>query len=149
MHRLVADRPLMLGCIHIPHEQGLAGHSDADVLAHAVIDALLGPAALDDIGRHFPDTQEAYRGISGQALLERTGAILRREGWHIRNIDALIVAQRPRLAPYTHSMRAKIAAALACGEENINIKAKSTEGLGFEGEGLGISAQAVAMLCQV
>lgn len=146
VHRLVEDRKLILGGVEIPYEKGLLGHSDADVLLHAVMDALLGAAALGDIGRHFPDTDEKYRGISSVALLEQVAALLEEKCFVIENIDATVIAQRPKLLPYMDQMKANVARALGIEEERVNIKATTEEGLGFTGTGEGISAQAVCLL---
>ncbi len=144
-HRLQAGLPLILGGVNIPHEKGLAGHSDADVLVHAIIDALLGAAAAGDIGRHFPCTDE-FKGISSIKLLERTLEIISREGYSVENIDSTVVMQEPKLAPYIDNMRANIAAALCIETDMVSVKAKTTEGMGFEGSGEGVSATAVATL---
>ena len=149
VHRLTRDRDLILGGVRIPWEYGLLGHSDADVLLHAIMDALLGAAGLGDIGRHFPDTDPAYEGISSLLLLERTAALLRQEGYGIGNIDATIVAQRPKLSPHIPQMRRNIAAALGTEETRINIKATTEEGLGFTGRGEGMAAQAVCLLTEL
>lgn len=146
VHRLVEDRKLILGGVEIPYEKGLLGHSDADVLLHAIMDALLGAAALGDIGKHFPDTDEKYRGISSVALLRHVAALLEEKCFVIENIDATVIAQRPKLLPYMGRMRANVAAALGIGEDRVNIKATTEEGLGFTGSGEGISAQAVCLL---
>jgi len=146
VHRLAEGRRLVLGGVEIPFEKGLLGHSDADVLTHAVMDALLGAAALGDIGRLFPDTDEAYRGISSLLLLERVREKLTESGWSVVNIDATILAQAPKLAPYRAEMRAKLAHALALDASCVSVKATTEEGLGFTGEGLGIAAHAVALL---
>lgn len=143
-HRLTENRKLILGGVNIPYHQGLSGHSDADVLIHAIMDALLGAAALGDIGKHFPPTDNAYLDISSIVLLERVKELLR--GYNIVNIDATIVAERPRLAGYTENMRQNIAAALDIRREFVNIKATTTEGMGFEGKGEGMSATAVCIL---
>ena len=148
VHRLTADRPLILGGVRIPWEYGLLGHSDADVLLHAIMDALLGAAGLGDIGRHFPDTDPAYEGISSLLLLERTAELLRQEGYGIGNVDATIVAQRPKVGPHIPQMRRNIAEALGTEESRINIKATTEEGLGFTGRGEGMAAQAVCLLIQ-
>ncbi|MBR2764984.1 MAG: 2-C-methyl-D-erythritol 2,4-cyclodiphosphate synthase [Blautia sp.] len=148
VHRLTADRPLILGGVRIPWEYGLLGHSDADVLLHAIMDALLGAAGLGDIGRHFPDTDPAYEGISSLLLLERTAELLRQEGYGIGNVDATIVAQRPKVGPHIPQMRRNIAEALGTEESRINIKATTEEGLGFTGRGEGMAAQAVCLLKQ-
>ncbi|MDR0929168.1 MAG: 2-C-methyl-D-erythritol 4-phosphate cytidylyltransferase [Oscillospiraceae bacterium] len=145
-HRLTEGRALVLCGVNIPYEKGLLGHSDADVAVHALMDALLGAAALGDIGRHFPDTDPAYRGISSIALLEKVVALIRRQGYAPCNVDVTIVAQRPKLAPYMPEMIARVAAALGLPEDCVSIKATTTEGMGFEGEGLGMSAHAVATI---
>jgi len=146
VHRLVEDRKLILGGVEIPYEKGLLGHSDADVLLHAVMDALLGGAALGDIGKHFPDTDGQYKGISSVKLLERVGTLLEEKSFLIENIDATIIAQAPKMRPFIDSMRENIANALGIELTQINIKATTEEGLGFTGSGEGISAQAVCML---
>ena len=146
VHRLVAGRKLVLGGVEIEHETGLLGHSDADVLLHAICDALLGAAGLGDIGRHFPDSDPAFKGISSLKLLERTVALLVQGGWHIGNIDATVVAQRPKLAPHIPQMRANIARCCGIEETRVNVKATTTEHLGFAGREEGIAAQAVALL---
>ncbi len=131
VHRLVEDRKLILGGVEIPYEKGLLGHSDADVLLHAIMDALLGAAALGDIGKHFPDTDPAYKGISSIRLLEHVGKLLEEENYVVGNIDATIIAQRPKMAPHIPQMRANVAKALQIEESQINIKATTEEGLGF------------------
>ncbi len=146
VHRLVEGRKLILGGVTIPYELGLLGHSDADVLVHAVMDALLGAAALGDIGQHFPDTDPQYKGISSIALLKEVGALLEREGYVIENIDATIIAQRPKLAAYRPQMAENMAEALHLQVNQVSVKATTEEGLGFTGSGEGISAQAVALL---
>lgn len=146
VHRLVEGRPLIIGGVTIPYELGLLGHSDADVLLHAIADALLGAAALGDIGKHFPDTDPAYKGISSVLLLERVGKLLEENMFFIENIDATIIAQAPRMRPYIEQMRENIANALRIDVEQVNVKATTEEGLGFTGEGRGISSQAVCML---
>ncbi len=146
VHRLVEDRDLILGGVKIPYERGLLGHSDADVLLHAVMDALLGAAALGDIGKHFPDTEPAYEGISSVKLLEHVGRLIEEKLYVIGNIDATIVAQRPKMAPYIEEMRKNVAEALQIDISQVNIKATTEEGLGFTGSGEGIAAQAVACL---
>lgn len=143
VHRLTADRKLILGGVEIPYEKGLLGHSDADVLVHAVMDALLGAAALGDIGKHFPDTDPQYKGISSIRLLEHVGALLDENGYVIENIDATIIAQRPKMRPYIEQMRANIAGALRIETDQVNVKATTEEGLGFTGTGEGISSQAI------
>lgn len=146
VHRLVEGRDLIIGGVTIPYELGLLGHSDADVLLHAISDALLGAAALGDIGKHFPDTDPAYKGISSLVLLERVGALLEENMFFIENIDATIIAQAPKMRPHIDKMRENIANALHLTLDQINVKATTEEGLGFTGEGRGISAQAVCML---
>ncbi|MDO4268837.1 MAG: 2-C-methyl-D-erythritol 2,4-cyclodiphosphate synthase [Eubacteriales bacterium] len=146
VHRLAEGRPLILGGVTVPYEKGLLGHSDADVLVHAVMDALLGAAALGDIGQHFPDTDPAYKGISSIALLEKVGELLEREGYVVENIDSTVIAQQPKLAAYRPQMAANIAAALRLETGQVSVKATTEEGLGFTGSGEGISAQAVALL---
>lgn len=146
VHRLVEGRPLIMGGVTIPYELGLLGHSDADVLLHAIADALLGAAALGDIGKHFPDTDPAYKGISSLILLERVGKLLEENMFFIENIDATIIAQAPKMRPYIDEMRENIARALGISIEQVNVKATTEEGLGFTGEGKGISSQAICML---
>lgn len=146
VHRLAAGRRLVLGGIDIDYKDGLLGHSDADVLTHAIIDALLGAAALGDIGTHFPDSDEQYKDISSLELLRRTGTLIAQAGYAAGNIDATIVCQQPKLQPYIDSMRHKLARAIGTPENKINIKATTEEGLGFTGDGSGIAAQAVALL---
>lgn len=146
VHRLTEGRRLVLGGVEVPHEKGLLGHSDADVLTHAVMDALLGATALGDIGKLFPDTDEAYRGISSLLLLERVREKLTEGGWSVVNVDATVLAQAPKLAPYRAQMRANLARALALDASCVSVKATTEEGLGFTGEGLGIAAHAVALL---
>ena len=146
VHRLVPGRNLILGGVDIPHSLGLDGHSDADVLLHALKDALLGAAGLGDIGRHFPDTEAQYRGISSLLLLEKVQTLLEQAGWVVNNVDVTVAAQRPKLAPYIPQMVKNVAAALKVSEERINIKATTTEKLGFVGAEEGMSAYAVAML---
>lgn len=146
VHRLVEGRPLIMGGVAIPYELGLLGHSDADVLLHAIADALLGAAALGDIGKHFPDTDPQYKGISSLILLERVGGLLEENMFFIENIDATIIAQAPKMRPHIDQMRQNIANALKIDVEQVNVKATTEEGLGFTGEGKGISAQAICML---
>ncbi len=146
VHRLVEGRDLVLGGVRISYEKGLLGHSDADVLVHAVMDALLGAAALGDIGRHFPDSDERYCGISSLKLLEQVGAMLLEEHYLVGNIDATIIAQRPKLAEYLPMMEENIAAVLGIEKNRVNVKATTEEGLGFTGAGEGIAAQAAALL---
>lgn len=143
VHRLVKERKLILGGVEIPHTLGLLGHSDADVLVHAVMDALLGAAALGDIGKHFPDTDEAYRGIPSMKLLEQVGNLIEKEGYLVENIDATVIAQKPKLRPYIEEMEKNIARVLKLQENQVNIKATTEEGLGFTGREEGIAAQAV------
>ncbi len=149
VHRLVEGRKLIIGGVDIPYEKGLLGHSDADVLLHAVMDALLGAAALGDIGQHFPDSDERYKGISSIALLKEVGKILQENGYMIENIDSTVIAQRPKLLPYRPQMAENIAAALGIEKEQVSVKATTEEGLGFTGTGAGISAQAIALLSSV
>ena len=146
VHKLVENRDLILGGVNIPYEKGLLGHSDADVLLHAIMDALLGAAALGDIGKHFPDSDPAYKGISSILLLEHVGRLLEKEGIEIGNIDATVIAQRPKLAPYIMNMRENIAKALNIDIQQINVKATTEEGLGFTGEGLGIASNAICLV---
>lgn len=146
VHRLVEGRKLILGGVEIEHTVGLLGHSDADVLLHAISDALLGAAALGDIGKHFPDSDPAYRGISSLLLLLHVGKLLAEHGYRVGNVDATIVAQAPKLAPHIESMRANIADALAVDVSAISVKATTTEGLGFAGTKEGMASYAVAML---
>ncbi len=148
VHKLVKERKLILGGAEIPYELGLLGHSDADVLTHALMDALLGASALGDIGKHFPDNDPAYKNIDSLVLLAQVNEILKAHNYIINNIDTTIVAQRPKLAPYIPEMRAKIAAVLGLPLDKVSIKATTTEGLGFTGEGLGISAYAVCTLAE-
>lgn len=146
VHRLVPDRDLVLGGVLIPHELGLLGHSDADVLLHAVCDAILGALALGDIGRHFPDTDPAYRGIDSMRLLEEVVRFAREQGYQLGNLDATVVAQRPKLAPYLAAMGARLAEGCQVAADRINIKATTTEGLGPIGREEGISAHAVVLM---
>ena len=146
VHRLVAGRKLILGGETIPFDRGLAGHSDADVLVHAVCDALLGAAGLGDIGRHFPDTDPAYKDVDSLRLLAATGRMVRQQGWTVGNIDAVILAQAPRLAPFMEKMAANIAAALDVAADRVNIKATTTEKLGVIGSGQGMAAMATVLL---
>lgn len=149
IHALVEGRKLIVGGVDIPHERGLLGHSDADVLLHAVIDALLGAAALGDIGRHFPDTDERYRGVDSRVLLRATRELLAQSGWRVVNIDSTISAQRPKMAPHIPAMIANIAADLQIPEGAVSVKAKTGERLGFVGREEGISTQAVALIEQI
>ncbi len=146
VHRLTEERKLIVGGVEIPYEKGLLGHSDADVLLHAIMDALLGAAAFGDIGRHFPDSEAEYKGISSLVLLERVGELLEENCFLIENIDATIIAQAPKMRPYIESMRENIARVLHIEMEQVNIKATTEEGLGFTGAGEGIAAQAVCLL---
>ena len=146
VHRLVEGRKLIMGGVEIPYEKGLLGHSDADVLLHAISDALLGAAALGDIGKHFPDTDPAYEGISSVILLQKVGELLEEHFFLIENIDATIIAQAPKMRPYIDTMRKNIADALGIEISQVNVKATTEEGLGFTGTGEGISAQAIRML---
>lgn len=146
VHRLTEGRELILGGVQIPYEKGLLGHSDADVLIHAVMDALLGAAALGDIGKHFPDTDSGYKDISSLKLLKKVGKLLEDEFFMIENIDATIIAQEPKMRPHIDLMREKIAEALEINVNQINIKATTEEGLGFTGSKEGISAQAICLL---
>ena len=146
VHRLTEGRRLIMGGVEIPYEKGLLGHSDADVLLHAIMDALLGAAALGDIGKHFPDTDPAYKGISSMKLLKHVRELLEENKFLIENIDATIIAQAPKMRPYIDQMRENIAAALQIEAEQVNVKATTEEGLGFTGTGEGISAQAICML---
>jgi len=146
VHALVAGRPLIIGGVTIPYEKGLAGHSDADVLLHAICDALLGAAALGDIGRHFPDTDPSLKGADSRALLRKVGQLLEAGKFKVVNIDSTIIAQAPRMAPHIPAMVANIAADLGIAVGNVNVKAKTTEKLGFTGRGEGIAAEAIALL---
>jgi 2-C-methyl-D-erythritol 2,4-cyclodiphosphate synthase len=146
VHALVPGRPLILGGIQVPHTHGLAGHSDADALAHAITDALLGAAALGDIGRHFPDTDPAFAGADSLRLLAEAARRVRAAGWAIVNVDSTVVAQAPKLAPHIEAMRARLAAALDLPVGAVNVKAKTAERLGPVGEGRAIEARAVALL---
>ena len=146
VHRLVEGRDLIMGGVTIPYEKGLLGHSDADVLVHAIMDALLGAAGLDDIGKHFPDNDPAYKGISSVELLKKVGELLEENAFLIENIDSTIIAQAPKMRPHIDAMRKNIAEALGIEIGQINVKATTEEGLGFTGKGEGISAQAICML---
>lgn len=148
VHCLVSNRPLILGGITIPHTHGLLGHSDADVLIHAICDALLGAAALGDIGRHFPDTASEFLNIDSCILLRRVVSLLNEKGYDVGNIDATVIAQAPKLAPHIQAMREKLASVMNIAVDDINIKATTTERLGFEGRKEGISAQAIALICK-
>lgn len=146
VHRLVEGRRLILGGADIPYEKGLLGHSDADVLTHAVMDALLGAAGLGDIGTHFPDTDQAYAGADSLKLLEHVTALLRAQGWQVGNVDATILAQRPKLAPHISQMRDNLARCMGVEPQRVNVKATTEEGLGFTGAGEGMAAHAVCLL---
>ena len=146
VHRLVPERPLVLGGVTVPSPKGLLDHSDADVLLHAICDSLLGALALGDIGKHFPDNDEQFKGIDSRILLLRTAELIREKGWQIGNIDATVVAQAPRLSPYIQEMRENIATTLTLPLDAISVKATTEEHLGFTGEGLGIAAHAVCLL---
>lgn len=143
VHRLVDGRPLIMGGVEIPYEKGLLGHSDADVLLHAIMDAMLGATGLGDIGLHFPDTDLTYKGASSLVLLQAVNEKIREQGYVMHNLDATIVCQAPKMRPYIGQMIENIAKTLEMPVQNVNIKATTTEGLGFEGEGLGISSQAI------
>ena len=149
VHKLVENRKLILGGVEIPYELGLLGHSDADVVVHAIMDGLLGAAALGDIGKHFPDTDPQYKGSSSIKLLEHVGTLLKDNNYKIGNIDATIICQRPKLSPYKDEMIRNVANALNISEKQVCIKATTEEGLGFTGEGLGISSQAIVLLEEV
>lgn len=146
VHRLAEGRKLILGGVEIPYEKGLLGHSDADVLVHAVMDALLGAAAMGDIGRHFPDNDEQYKNISSLLLLEKVSLLLKERGYNTINIDATVIAQRPKLAPYIEQMVKNMADVLGVPCDSINVKATTEEGLGFTGSGEGIAAQAICLI---
>ena len=146
VHQLVAGRKCIIGGVEIAHDKGLLGHSDADVLLHAICDALLGAAALGDIGRHFPDSDSRYKDIDSRELLRRTAALVKTEGFNVNNIDATLIAEAPRMAPHIPLMVKNIAADLGIRENQVNVKATTTEKLGFAGRGEGIAAQAVCLL---
>ena len=146
VHRLVPGRALILGGVNIPYEKGLDGHSDADVLLHAIMDALLGAAALGDIGKHFPDTSDEFKGIDSKILLERVMALIRQEGWEVGNVDITIALQRPKLAPHIRSMRDTLASVMGIGADRVSVKATTTEKLGFVGRSEGCEVYAVALL---
>jgi 2-C-methyl-D-erythritol 2,4-cyclodiphosphate synthase len=145
-HRFVEGRPLILGGVTIPHERGLAGHSDADVLAHAVTDALLGAAGLGDIGQHFPDTDERWRGADSLELLRTVVALVGERGFAVTHIDTTVVMERPKIGPHREAIRAALAAAVGVGSEHVNVKASTGEGMGFVGRGVGAAALAVVTL---
>lgn len=149
VHKLVDNRELIIGGVNIPYEKGLLGHSDADVLLHAICDSLLGAAALRDIGKHFPDTDERYKGISSLTLLKEVGILIKNKGYKIGNIDATIIAQKPKMLPYIETMRENIAKTLEIDIDQINVKATTEEGLGFTGSGEGIAANSIAMLFSI
>ncbi len=146
VHALVAGRRLVIGGVEIAHDKGLLGHSDADVLLHAICDALVGAAALGDIGRHFPDTDPRYRGIDSRELLRQVAALVRQQGYSVANVDATIIAQAPRMAPHIPEMVARIASDLGIDAGAVNVKATTTEKLGFTGRGEGIAAQAICLI---
>ena len=146
VHKLVEDRDLIIGGVKIPYEKGLLGHSDADVLLHAISDAIIGAAALGDIGLHFPDTDERFKGADSLKLLNETGKLIKAEGYSVVNIDATIIAQAPKMRPHIDSMRKNIADALEIDINQVNVKASTEEGLGFTGAGLGIASNAIAMI---
>lgn len=146
VHRWTTGRPLCLGGVQIPYEQGLLGHSDADVLLHAIMDALLGGAGLGDIGHHFPDTDPQYRGIDSRKLLTAVQETLSAEQWRVANLDSTLICQRPKLAPYMPAMRLEIARLLQIAPAQVNVKATTTEGLGFTGRNEGVAAEAVVLL---
>jgi 2-C-methyl-D-erythritol 2,4-cyclodiphosphate synthase len=146
VHAFAQGRKLIIGGVDIPHERGLAGHSDADVLLHAVCDALLGAAGLGDIGRHFPDTDPRYKGIDSRKLLRHVAGLIGQGGWKVGNVDATVIAQAPRLAPHIPAMCRHLAADLGTADEAVNVKATTTERLGFTGRGEGIAAEAVCLI---
>ncbi|CDF58922.1 2-C-methyl-D-erythritol 2,4-cyclodiphosphate synthase [Thermobrachium celere] len=146
VHKLVEGRDLIIGGVKIPYEKGLLGHSDADVLLHAIMDAILGAAALGDIGKHFPDTDERFKGANSLKLFEHVINIIEEKGYKVNNIDATIIAQRPKMAPYIDLMRRNIAEVCKVSIDDVNVKATTEEGLGFTGEGLGIAAHAVCII---
>lgn len=149
VHRLVENRDLIIGGVNIPYERGLAGHSDADVLIHAIMDSILGAAALGDIGKHFPDTDPQYKGASSIALLKHVAGLIKEKGYEIINIDATIIAQSPKMAPHIWAMRENIAKALNIYVDQVNVKATTEEGLGFTGKGEGISSQSICLLKKI
>lgn len=149
VHRLVEGRKLFLGCVEIPHTLGLLGHSDADVLCHAIADAMLGACGLGDIGKHFPDNDEAYRGMSGTFILEKTLELCKNEGYVVSNVDSIVVAQKPKIAAFIPEMRRRISAALSLRIDQVNVKATTEEKLGFTGREEGISAHAVCIMCRL
>ena len=149
VHRLMPNRPLVLGGVEIPHKRGLGGHSDADVLTHAICDAILGAAALGDIGQHFPDTDPKYQGVSSLVLLRRTADLAAREGLAVRQLDATIVAQAPRIGPFRERMRTRLSEAIGIPMGMVSVKATTTEGLGFTGRGEGIAAICIVQLVPI
>ena len=149
VHKLVENRSLILGGVDIPYEKGLLGHSDADVLLHAIMDSLLGATALGDIGKHFPDTDSKYKGISSIDLLKEVGLLIESNGYSINNIDSTIIAQAPKMAPHIETMRKNIASALNISIDKINVKATTEEGLGFTGTGQGISSQSICLVTKI
>lgn len=149
VHALVEDRPLIIAGVHIPHSRGLLGHSDADVLLHALIDALLGAAALGDIGRHFPDTDARFSGVDSRVLLREAYARVQQHGWQVGNVDMTIIAQAPKMAPHIGQMVANIASDLGVSTTHVNVKAKTNERLGFLGRAEGIAAEAVCLLVKM
>ncbi|MCI6458293.1 MAG: 2-C-methyl-D-erythritol 2,4-cyclodiphosphate synthase [Terrisporobacter sp.] len=146
VHKLVEGRPLIMGGVNIPHEKGLLGHSDADVLIHAIMDGMLGALALGDIGKHFPDTDEEYKGADSMKLLKCVNDLINEKGYVVNNIDSIIIAQSPKMAPHIQSMRKNIADVLNTSIDNISVKATTEEGLGFTGTKQGISAQSICLL---
>ena len=146
VHKLVEGRPLIIGGVNIPHEKGLLGHSDADVLIHAIMDGMLGALALGDIGKHFPDTDEEYKGADSMKLLKCVNDLINEKGYVVNNIDSIIIAQAPKMAPHIQSMRKNIADVLNTSIDNISVKATTEEGLGFTGTKQGISAQSICLL---
>lgn len=146
VHKLVENRDLILGGVKIPHQKGLLGHSDADVLLHAIMDAILGALALGDIGKHFPDTDDRYKGISSLKLLKEVNSLIKTKGYKVSNLDSIIIAQKPKMAPYISQMRKNIAEALDISINDVSVKATTEEGLGFTGTCEGISSQAICML---
>lgn len=146
VHKLVENRPLIIGGVNIPHEKGLYGHSDADVLVHAIMDGMLGALALGDIGKHFPDTDEKYKGADSMKLLKCVNDLINERGYEINNIDSIIIAQSPKMAPHIEQMRKNIAQVLNTDIENVSVKATTEEGLGFTGTKQGISAQSICLL---
>jgi 2-C-methyl-D-erythritol 2,4-cyclodiphosphate synthase len=148
-HRLVPERPLILGGVRIPHEWGLLGHSDADALSHAISDALLGAAALGDMGKYFPDSDPKWKGADSLKLLTECARLIREKGWGIVNVDATLVCQKPKLAPFLPEMARRLEQTLSLGEGAVSVKAKTTEGMGFEGREEGLSAQAVVLLKKI